>query len=359
MDNPWAVGHLEEFLYYCCPECNLSNESIYQSKTLFIQHALEHHPKSKDCMPRLMIKEEPIEGDVHNNSYDFVETEMGEEIYDSENKRKPKLETKKEVTEDVKSELNDSGKEYNNIISKENVKNVRKVINKKHLCDFCDKTFSQLAAFKKHVIKLHEELMLANETNDFNKYMCGFCGKAFQTKKYLQFHSDMCQKDNIKSLDTKSEKTKLIHKCEHCNKEFKFKAAMKIHVGAVHEGQKNHKCDNCGKSFFSIQFLKRHVAVVHEGRKDKKCDLCSKTFGYRTSLKKHMKTVHDGTRDRICNFCGKAYKDLGTLKNHIKVVHEGIKLTKEVDCHLCGKTLSSSIILKEHIARLAQITFKQ
>ena len=42
-----------------------------------------------------------------------------------------------------------------------------------------------------------------------------------------------------------------------------------------------------------------------------------------------------------------------------EIVHEGIKLTKEVDCHLCGKTLSSSIILKEHIARLAQITFKQ
>ena len=34
--NPWAVGNLEEFLYYCCPECNEKN----QSKELFLQHAL-------------------------------------------------------------------------------------------------------------------------------------------------------------------------------------------------------------------------------------------------------------------------------------------------------------------------------
>ena len=43
--NPWEVEHLEEFLFFCCPECDLSRETIYQSKDLFIQHALNHHPK--------------------------------------------------------------------------------------------------------------------------------------------------------------------------------------------------------------------------------------------------------------------------------------------------------------------------
>ena len=36
INNPWAVGHLEEFLYYCCPECDERN----QSKALFVKHAL-------------------------------------------------------------------------------------------------------------------------------------------------------------------------------------------------------------------------------------------------------------------------------------------------------------------------------
>ena len=42
-DNPWAVGHLEEFLYYCCPECNKKT----QSKESFLQHAIDRHPLGK------------------------------------------------------------------------------------------------------------------------------------------------------------------------------------------------------------------------------------------------------------------------------------------------------------------------
>ena len=34
--NPWDVGKVEDFLYFCCPECDEKN----QSKDLFIQHAL-------------------------------------------------------------------------------------------------------------------------------------------------------------------------------------------------------------------------------------------------------------------------------------------------------------------------------
>ena len=41
--NPWIVGRLEEFLYFCCPECDERN----QSKELFLQHALTHHPLAK------------------------------------------------------------------------------------------------------------------------------------------------------------------------------------------------------------------------------------------------------------------------------------------------------------------------
>ena len=42
--NPWSVENLEEFLYFCCPECDEKN----QSKDMFIKHALNHHPKSKE-----------------------------------------------------------------------------------------------------------------------------------------------------------------------------------------------------------------------------------------------------------------------------------------------------------------------
>ena len=38
--NPWMVDQLEEFLYFCCPEC----DEKYQVKDLFLQHALFNHP---------------------------------------------------------------------------------------------------------------------------------------------------------------------------------------------------------------------------------------------------------------------------------------------------------------------------
>ena len=38
--NPWMVDQLEEFLYFCCPEC----DEKCQVKDSFLQHALLKHP---------------------------------------------------------------------------------------------------------------------------------------------------------------------------------------------------------------------------------------------------------------------------------------------------------------------------
>ena len=38
--NPWDVQSLEEFHYYCCPECPFKNVN----KTYFIEHAVTTHP---------------------------------------------------------------------------------------------------------------------------------------------------------------------------------------------------------------------------------------------------------------------------------------------------------------------------
>jgi hypothetical protein len=39
--NPWSVTNLDEFLYYCCPEC----DNRTQSKELFINHAYLNHSR--------------------------------------------------------------------------------------------------------------------------------------------------------------------------------------------------------------------------------------------------------------------------------------------------------------------------
>ena len=49
--NPWKVENLEEFLYYWCPECN----DRHQSRELFLQHALQNHQNSRECLLKFQV----------------------------------------------------------------------------------------------------------------------------------------------------------------------------------------------------------------------------------------------------------------------------------------------------------------
>ena len=77
-ENPWSVKDIEEFLYFCCPECNLKD----RSKDLFLKHALEEHPNSKECvLNNLDIKNESLtleyeEPDTEENNSQFYEDEI-------------------------------------------------------------------------------------------------------------------------------------------------------------------------------------------------------------------------------------------------------------------------------------------
>jgi hypothetical protein len=67
-DNPWAVNTLEEFLFFCCPECSDRSPSVKS----FVHHALSLHPKSRNIIPLVDLqsnsdidfKEEDIEVDL-------------------------------------------------------------------------------------------------------------------------------------------------------------------------------------------------------------------------------------------------------------------------------------------------------
>ena len=38
--NPWDVSTIEDFLFYCCPECEDKSTSMNN----FVHHALSKHP---------------------------------------------------------------------------------------------------------------------------------------------------------------------------------------------------------------------------------------------------------------------------------------------------------------------------
>ena len=41
--NPWVVESIEEFNFYCCPECDFKSKD----EDYFKRHAMESHNKSK------------------------------------------------------------------------------------------------------------------------------------------------------------------------------------------------------------------------------------------------------------------------------------------------------------------------
>ena len=57
--NPWHVPTLDEFLFYCCPECNVKTKEQSQ----LFDHALETHESSHESLVSLSnnIKKEPPE----------------------------------------------------------------------------------------------------------------------------------------------------------------------------------------------------------------------------------------------------------------------------------------------------------
>ena len=54
MACPWNVESLEDFLYYCCPECN----DRHQSRDDFLQHALKEHPDATNYLVPIYVKNE-------------------------------------------------------------------------------------------------------------------------------------------------------------------------------------------------------------------------------------------------------------------------------------------------------------
>ena len=85
-NNPWEVENVEDFLYFCCPECDVKNHS----RDHFLKHAFDQHPKSKEYLEKLEVKKEELndsQEDEENQKFiqdNEFEQSMKEEKLDEE-----------------------------------------------------------------------------------------------------------------------------------------------------------------------------------------------------------------------------------------------------------------------------------
>ena len=142
--NPWNVNQLEEFLYFCCPECNDKN----QSKELFLEHALVHHPHSINCLKKFHIKEEllncEVKLEVENNEENFIEPKIDTELNDLIVNEGNSI---NESVENNNCEAITENEWKDNEIKVEKIDNS----NKKYFCNICSKKFNFKSLYERHM----------------------------------------------------------------------------------------------------------------------------------------------------------------------------------------------------------------
>ena len=215
-NNPWSVADIEQFLYFCCPECDVKDQSI----ELFMQHAFDQHPKAKASLLKLKVKKEIYENDIVNDEQDYLD-------YMS-----PKCEIKCETRENYENgeEICDED-ETNSILEKSD----------NNGCFACSKEFKSPWHLKRHIESVHAGI----------RHECNFCEKSFSQIAFLKKHkrdSHQWSESNQRQSNFDEDGNRKEYHCEVCYKDFDNIWHFKRHNESVHEGIR-HKCDLCDKSY--------------------------------------------------------------------------------------------------------------
>ena len=309
VENPWNAGTLEEYLYYCCPECSFKAKI----DIALIDHAVDQHPRSNDFIQNLQktiffrqslqqLAEESKEIETNDikikvehseeTPSDQVIESLNIEITDVRTVSSPlsnsNLTLKNEMSENnpVENEvLDDGNKRSNDMVDFEN------------MCHICSKTFAHKKNLKRHVMKLHSPKKDKNQDdaghilennsvcyycevkmselevrehvekehkNAMGRYFCPLCDKTTKTYSSAKWH--------IKSNHT-------YIKCDPCNRSF-MRHSYGSHVKNVHadHSNKQYKCDQCSYKTWSFSYIRSHRSNKHVSEEKPRCKVCNETF---------------------------------------------------------------------------------
>ena len=384
----WEVESLEDFLYYCCPEC----DNRHPSREEFLEHALSIHQESYPYLMKFHVKDEfkddfLIPDDIEenfvkesNNSLeDCIKNdnkEIDEDLFTLKEENIDNDENYDDVSIDINEDFNVDENDIEEISTNEKFSHLEIVTNKdeefnndgevnqKDEDEFAvekivDKSHGQHGKVK-YLIKWKGFDASDNTWEPIENLYCTDLIEAFE--KNLEAEKGLLSIKEEKQFNS-------IHeginnpKCSICGKEFKRRKYLRIH-------QKNKRClrktlpkekllicDYCQKSFSSAQYLKIHIHTVHEGHKDYKCESCGKSFTQLCTLKKHSAHGKECLKTRlkkhkkkikcIINNCPDSFDTISELREHKKDKHADDK--KDFNCEHCGKPYNNRPSLNKHV----------
>jgi hypothetical protein len=340
-ENPWMVEELEEFLYYCCPEC----DEKCRAKGPFLQHALCNHPNAVPCLEKyeaMKVEQITITPD-ESMLFNIKQESKDENQIDQENSCQDMF----DYNDDSESELikSESKSESKNSGFSEETATFS--------CKHCNENFDEARLLILHISEKHKEdsnvKNLAKKQKN-QKTPCGECGKLYSDSG-LRAHMIRAHGNRAKTF-----------KCDHCDYRSAMKQTLTSHVRIVHEKEKHqHFCSVCGKKFANRTLAAKHEEVVHFSKeppeqvdqKQYECNKCGAKQMTDKNYKKHLRIVHGEHPDDsvTCDKCGKSFTNLRRCRDHIKIMHPSAdELAKvQCDCEKCFQVFSSALDLNVHL----------
>ena len=310
--NPWDVSSLQDFQYFCCPEC----DSRHKDAQTFIDHAVLFHEQTKETLVNLhLIQIQDVLKEPQDYEYEsdviipqeFLEVNIQSFI-------------KQEIVEpEAKSDLVTDAKS-----------------DSRYECDQCPKSYKNKVSLDKHVRAKHRD--------SFKSFKCDICQKICGSQTILDYHV---------TTHYLSESTNKMLKCDHCSyTTYKGTFDFKKHLAEKHDiGEAKFKCDICNKVLISRSHLQKHKRLKHQDKSCEsgikslnenedtldikfKCEFCDKIF-----TKKRAWTQHrDYERRKLnmakkqgqyeidtvykCDQCSNSYKFKHALKKHMQLKHD-------------------------------------
>jgi KRAB domain-containing zinc finger protein len=381
-NNPWCVESIEEFLYFCCPECPDKS----QSKDVFISHALDQHPKAHDVLPSLNVEVKllKVEVDIKQQDGDSkVKIESNEELQEDFSVEQDITSENDEIfaVEQDYNEGEDSDPDFKMENEDEHDSDPDFKIEKEDLqvqCYYCGEMMCQ-PFLRDHQVDKHGGFC-CRMFGKPRSIQCSKCKGTFQTESALGLH-------DCYDIFIPKKKYGEPYKCEKCSKEFKDRKTFRYHLQTAHTDQKNFQCTQCsystktsslltghvkrvhekllpnmcpecGRRFYRFSSLKQHIHKIHGTKKcnlkpvEFKCEKCEASFDLKLRLTKHLQCHHgiEPERKYTCEECGNSFTQVSSLQDHMKSIHPSDKELAKIECIclVCQAQFETSINLNEH-----------
>lgn len=84
--------------------------------------------------------------------------------------------------------------------------------------------------------------------------------------------------------------------------------------------------EGCDKQYKSKENLNLHIKNKHKGLKPYKCFLCSLSFSHRNGKRYHERMAHTNFLPYKCCYCSQSFSAISSMKAHQKISHKSKEL---------------------------------